>query len=69
DFVKQRHEWLEKYVVEPVAYDAFLDNKLFANRMLTTSENVDMMKRDLKIDNRLVCKILRTLVSTPLEVV
>lgn len=68
-FVKQWHEWLEKYGVEPVAYDAFLDNKLFANRMLTTSENVDMMKRDLKIANRLGCKILRTLVSTPLEVV
>ncbi|GCF95476.1 xylose isomerase [Enterococcus florum] len=69
DFVKQWHEWMEKYQVEPIAYDAFLDNKLFANRMLTTSENVDMMKRDLKIANRLGCKILRTLVSTPLEVV
>lgn len=69
DFVKQWHEWMEKYGVEPIAYDAFLDNKLFANRMLTTSENVDMMKRDLKIANRLGCKILRTLVSTPLEVV
>lgn len=69
DFVKQWHEWLKKYNVEPVAYDAFLDNKLFANRMLTTTENVEMMKRDLKIANRLGCKILRTLVSTPLEVV
>ena len=37
--------------------------------MLTTSENVEMMKRDLKIASRLGCKILRTLVSTPLEVV
>jgi sugar phosphate isomerase/epimerase len=69
DFVKQWHEWMEKYQVEPIAYDAFLDNKLFANRMLTTSENVEMMKRDLKIASRLGCKILRTLVSTPLEVV
>ncbi len=69
DFVKQWHEWMDKYQVEPIAYDAFLDNKLFANRMLTTSENVEMMKRDLKIASRLGCKILRTLVSTPLEVV
>jgi sugar phosphate isomerase/epimerase len=69
DFVKQWHKWMDKYQVEPIAYDAFLDNKLFANRMLTTSENVEMMKRDLKIASRLGCKILRTLVSTPLEVV
>lgn len=68
-FVNQWHEWLEKYNVEPIAYDAFLDNKLFANRMLTTSENVAMMKRDLKIASRLGCKVLRTLVSTPLEVI
>ena len=69
EFVQQWHGWMEKYQVEPIAYDAFLDNKLFANRMLTTSENVAMMKRDLTIASRLGCKILRTLVSTPLEVI
>ncbi|MFV0556943.1 MAG: sugar phosphate isomerase/epimerase family protein [Lactovum sp.] len=69
EFVKEWHGWMEKYNVKPVAYDAFLDNKLFANRMLTTSENVDMMKRDLKLANLLGFKILRTLVSTPLEVI
>lgn len=69
DFFKQWHEWMEKYNVEPIAYDAFLETKLFGNRMLTTSENVEMMKRDLKLASRLGCKILRTLVSTPLEVI
>lgn len=69
EFVEQWHGWMKKYDMEPIAYDAFLDNKLFANRLLTASENVAMMKRDLKIANRLGCKILRTLVSTPLEVI
>lgn len=69
DFIKQWHEWMAKYNVQPVAYDAFLETKLFANRMLTTSENVEMMKRDLKLASRLGCKVLRTLVSTPLEVI
>lgn len=69
EFVEQWHGWMKKYNVKPIAYDAFLDDKLFANRILTTTESVEMMKRDLKIANRLGFKILRTLVSTPLEVV
>ncbi|CQR24154.1 Xylose isomerase-like TIM barrel [Streptococcus varani] len=69
EFVEEWHGWMKKYNVEPIAYDAFLDQKLFANRIFTTSECVDMMKRDLKLANRLGFKILRTLVSTPLEVI
>lgn len=69
DFVKQWHEWMQKYQVEPIAYDAFLETKLFPNRNLTKSEAVMFMKRDIHLANRLGCKVLRTLVSTPLEVV
>lgn len=69
EFVEQWFGWMEQYGVEPVAYDAFLDNKLYANRLLTLEENVDMMVRDLKLAKKLGFKILRTLVSTPLEVV
>lgn len=68
-FVKQWFEWMEQYKVEPVAYDAFLESKLYGNRMLTKSESVAMVKRDIALANRLGCRILRTLVSTPLEVV
>ncbi|MEH7360555.1 sugar phosphate isomerase/epimerase family protein [Priestia megaterium] len=69
EFVDQWFGWMDQYRVEPVAYDAFLDNKLFANRLLTLEENVDMMVRDLKLANKLGFKVLRTLVSTPLEVI
>lgn len=69
EFVNEWFRMMDKYGVEPIAYDAFLDTKLYANRILTTQESLDMMIRDLKIANRLGFKILRTLVSTPLEVV
>lgn len=69
EFVDTWFGWMDHYKVEPVAYDAFLDNKLFANRSLTLEENVEMMIRDLKLANKLGFSILRTLVSTPLEVV
>lgn len=69
EFVDEWFQMMDKYGVEPIAYDAFLDTKLYANRILTTQESLDMMIRDLKIANRLGFKILRTLVSTPLEVV
>jgi sugar phosphate isomerase/epimerase len=69
DFFKQWFEWMAKYNVEPVAYDAFLETKLYGNRMLTKSESVKLMKRDIELASKLGCKVLRTLVSTPLEVV
>lgn len=69
DFAKQWNEWMEKYKVEPVAYDAFLETKLFSNRLLTKTESIDMMKRDLNLASKLGFKVLRTLVSTPLEVI
>lgn len=68
-FLDQWFEWMDTYHVEPVAYDAFLELKLFGNRMLTHSESVEMMKRDITLANKLGCTVLRTLVSTPLDVI
>lgn len=68
-FIEQWNGWMKKYNVEPIAYDAFLETKLFGNRTLTNTESVELMKRDLTLASKLGCKILRTLVSTPLEVV
>lgn len=69
EFVDQWFSWMDKYHVEPVAYDAFLELKLFNNRILTHSEQVAALKQDLKLANRLGCTVLRTLVSTPLDTV
>jgi len=68
-FVDQWFGWMDKYKTKPTAYDAFLDTKLYKNRLLTESECVDMMARDIKLASRLGFNILRTLVMTPRPVI
>lgn len=69
EFRDQWFTWLKQYGLEPSCYDAFLEMKLFDNRMNTTKENIDMMKRDLRLASMLGFKNLRTLVSTPMDVI
>lgn len=69
NFRKQWFGWLEKYGLEPSCYDAFLEMRLYDNRTLTLKEQINMMKRDLRLASLLGFKVLRTLVSTPLEVI
>lgn len=61
--------WMQKYGTEPTCYDAFLENHIYDNRTLTLKEQVKMMERDLKIAGELGFKTLRTLVSTPMDVI
>ncbi len=69
EFRAQWFGWLEKYGLEPSCYDAFLENKIFDNRVLCLGEQIDMMKRDIRLASLLGFKVLRTLVSTPMEVI
>lgn len=67
-----RENWfamLKKYNLEPSCYDAFLENKIYDNRVLKLSEQIKMMKRDIRLASLLGFKNLRTLVSTPMEVI
>lgn len=69
EFRSQWFAWLEKYGLEPACYDAFLENKIYDNRMLCLGEQIDMMKRDIRLASMLGFKVLRTLVSTPMDVI
>ena len=69
EFRSQWFGWLEKYGLEPACYDAFLENKIYDNRTLCLGEQVDMMKRDIRLASLLGFKVLRTLVSTPMDVI
>lgn len=60
---------LKKYNLEPACYDAFLENKIYDNRTLTLREQVNMMNRDIRLASMLGFKNLRTLVSTPMDVI
>ncbi len=68
-FRDQWFGWLEKYHLEPSCYDAFLENKIYDNRTLSVGEQINMMKRDIRLAHLLGFKVLRTLVSTPMDVI
>lgn len=61
--------WMEKYGTEPSCMDAFLENHIYDNRVCTLREQVDNMRRDIEIAHALGFKVLRTLVSTPMDVI
>ena len=69
EFQNQWQEWMKKYELTPTCYDAFLENRIYQNRTLSLGEQVEMMCRDLKLASILGFKSLRTLVSTPIEVI
>lgn len=69
EFKDQWFFWMKKYGTEPTCYDAFLENHIYENRTLTLKEQIKMMERDLKIAGELGFKTLRTLVSTPMDVI
>jgi sugar phosphate isomerase/epimerase len=67
-----RENWfamLDKYGLTPSCYDGFLENKIYDNRTLKLSEQIKMMQRDLRLASMLGFKNLRTLVSTPMDVI
>lgn len=69
---KFRADWfakLDKYGLVPSCYDAFLENRLYSNRTLSLGEQINMMKRDIRLASLLGFPVLRTLVSTPMDVI
>ena len=69
EFQAQWKGWLAKYNLTPTCYDAFLENHIYVNRTLSLGEQVEMMCRDLKCASILGFSCIRTLVSTPIDVI
>jgi len=69
EFKEKWFGWMEKYGTQPTCYDAFLENHIYDNRTCTLREQVAMMERDIKNAHELGFKTLRTLVSTPMDVI
>lgn len=61
--------WMEKYGTKPTCYDAFLENHIYKNRTCTLKEQIAMMERDIKLAHAMGFRTLRTLVSTPMDVI
>jgi len=67
-----RENWfamLKKYGLTPSCYDAFLENRIYSNRTLSLGEQINMMNRDIRLASMLGFPVLRTLVSTPMDVI
>ena len=60
---------MDKYGLTPSCYDAFLENRIYSNRTLSLGEQINMMCRDLRLASLLGFPVLRTLVSTPMDVI
>ena len=69
EFKEQWFGWMDKYGTEPTCCDAFLENHIYKNRRCTVREQVQMMSRDIMMASELGFKTLRTLVSTPMDVI
>ena len=69
EFRNQWFDWMKKYNLTPSCYDAFLENHIYDNRTLTLKEQVKMMERDLRLASLLGFPVIRTLVSTPMDVI
>ena len=67
EFQEKWFGWMKKYNLTPVCYDAFLENHIYDNRVLSLGEQIKMMKRDINLASILGFTNLRTLVSTPME--
>jgi sugar phosphate isomerase/epimerase len=69
EFIEKWNHWMKQYNVRPTCADAFLDSLLFKNRVLDDDEMVDMMERDLKVASQLGCYVIRTLCTTPMNII
>jgi sugar phosphate isomerase/epimerase len=68
-FHNQWFDWMKKYNLTPSCYDAFLENRIYDNRTLSLGEQINMMNRDIRLASLLGFPVLRTLVSTPMDVI
>lgn len=68
EFIAQWREWLVKYGVSPIAFDAYGETKLYKHRPTTHRELLDEMVALLKTAHVLGFKILRLVYHLPIEI-
>jgi sugar phosphate isomerase/epimerase len=69
EFLDSWRRWLEKYSVEPIAFDVYGETKLYKNRKVTNTELVAELRELLKTAQALGFRILRLTFHLPVEVV
>jgi len=69
EFLDSWKGWLEKYGVEPIAFDVYGETKLYKNRKVTHAELLGELRELLKTAQALGFKILRLTFHLPVEVI
>jgi sugar phosphate isomerase/epimerase len=69
EFVRQWHGWMDKYGVEPVCLDNFLDWNKYKGRVMTEVEQVESMTLDIINARKLGIPIIRVIHDVKPEVV
>lgn len=67
-FVAKWHDWMEQYKLEPVTMDVFCDVLQFRDHVMSLEECAERLKHDIRLAKKLGFKNVRTLATTPLEV-
>lgn len=68
EFFGQWFSWMEKYNTTPVTMDVFCDVLQFRDHVMSISECADRLKQDIRLAKNLGFKNVRTLATTPVEV-
>lgn len=68
-FVEQWHAWMERYRLEPVAFDVYGETKLYKNRQVTHDELLRELLELMKAAKALGFGILRLTFHLPIEVI
>lgn len=63
------HDLVNKYNIKPVCNDIFINTKLYRNRLLTKKENLELLKNELVLANRLGIKLVRLVSLTPTDII
>ncbi len=67
-FYEKWHDWLEKYALEPVCLDIFINTTLYRNRRLTTKEAIAALQAEILHAHKMGCGIVRLVSQTPNEI-
>lgn len=68
EFIEKWHGWMKKYKLEPVTMDVFCDVLQFRDHVMSIEECAERLKHDIRLAKKLGFKNVRTLATTPLEV-
>jgi len=67
-FVKQWHEWMERYATVPVTMDVSFDVLQFRDHVMSYDEVAERLMRDMRLAKRLGFSNVRVLSTCPFEV-